>query len=121
MSDWRIDIDSRRWPVVLTMHGIDYCMSIPDAMALLRAAPKMGARWDDVRRDGEGTARANIDGQCLAVVYGRANGPSDDDSRKWEIWDRNVCKRSGRAESLQAAKDAADAALRAAGWLLEEG
>ena len=47
MSAWRIDDDnSRKYRVVLHLHGVDHCMSVAQAMSLLRTAPKMAGAWE---------------------------------------------------------------------------
>lgn len=87
-------------------------------LALLRAAPRVAGEWEPPIPNPYpelGAARAGADGRCVAVVYGECRG---DDGRFWETYVDGKRAASGKSPSLTAAKSAADAALRAAGWLL---
>lgn len=127
MTAWRIDDDnSRKYRVVLHLHGIDHCMSVSDAMSLLRTAPKMAGKWPPAPGPGCGAMRADLNDRIVAVVFGALNV---DGTHEWAAYDPSPKVGSmsagpikrGSAATLAEAQHAADAALRAAGWLLEEG
>ena len=119
MSAWRIDDDnSRKYRVVLHLHGVDHCMSVAQAMSLLRTAPRLAGRWTPPHGSpaGCGAMRSDAQGKCIAVVFGE-QWPLG--THAWASYDEPTTR--GHAKTRQEAQDAADAALRAAGWLLEEG
>ena len=112
MSAWRIDDDnSRMYRVVLHLHGVDHCMTVAQAMPLLRTAPKMAGAWEKFAPSGGTMLRFGPDGGSVAAA--RSDG-------YWSVRSSRVTEH-GTAADVDAAMHAADAALRAAGWLLEEG
>ena len=114
MSAWRTDDNSRKYRVVLHLHGVDHCMSVGQAMSLLRTAPKMAGKWEmSDGADGERTAfRDDTHGKSAAVAWY---------SSLMGAWYAETPAGIVQGNTLAEAQDAADAALRAAGWLLEEG
>lgn len=111
---WRIEpLDTER-PVRIIIGGIGYCLTITDAMSLLRTAPKMAGKWEHGARDYDGAPtskrRDSFGHVVAAVVVG---------SERW--W---ACAPDFDMTDMTIDDDGralCDAALRAAGWLLEEG
>ena len=106
------------YPVLLCMPGMDYSMTVGQAMSLLRTAPRLAGRWTPPHGSpaGCGAMRSDAQGTCIAVVFGE-QWPLG--THAWASYDEPTTR--GHARTRQDAMDAADAALRAAGWLLEEG
>jgi len=114
---WRIDADnSRKYRVVLHLHGVDHCMSVAQAMALVGSAPRLAGPWTPPHGSpaGCGAMRSDAHGKCVAVVFGE-QWPLG--THEWAAYEPTT---RGRSETWQEAQDAADAALRAAGWVLDD-
>lgn len=125
--NWRIDDTDPTRPVHLNLGGpYPLRLTITEAMSLLRTAPKMAGAWPPASGPGCGAMRADLNDRIVAVVFGALNV---DGTHEWAAYDPSPKVGSmsagpikrGRAATLAEAKQAADAALRAAGWLLEEG
>lgn len=113
MSDWRINEGSRH-PVVLTLGDVEHCMTVARAMALVASAPKLAGAWEQIEsRPGEQWQRRGAGGSSVAYAAGGAGA-------WWRAYDGPVLY-GDDAASLAAAKAAADAALREAGWVLDDG
>lgn len=114
MSDWRID-EGSRYPVTLTLGGADHRMTVARAMALVAGAPKMAGAWHAVPSDEPTLTRR--DGRDTPLAYVHRGG------REQLWWWRafSGAMQGGPCATLDEAKAAADAALRAAGWVLDDG
>jgi len=112
VSVWRIDDTDPACPVHILLAGpcaFPLRLTITEAMSLLRTAPKMATAWE-YRDESPVWRRRDMHGNEVAAVFAFAG-----------VWWRRVDDMNGsESESVEAARDAADAALRAAGWLLEE-
>ena len=113
---WHIDDTDPTRPVRLALGGpYPLRLTVTEAMSLLRTAPKMAGKWVPVvdgaqRRDAAGVVAAEVWLQSINKTGG-------------ETWIGRMMSvaRDVSGSTQQEAQDAADAALRAAGWLLEEG
>ncbi len=117
---WRIDDDnSRKYRVVLHLHGIDHCMSVGEYMRLMRDAPKSAGAWEYRTHDGEhyGAVRWDVRGVQVADVWHQ----STHYETGIECWGARTHAGTASGVSLADAMAEADRVLRAAGWLLEEG
>lgn len=113
MSAWRIDDTDSACPVHLNLGGpYPLRLTVTEAMSLLRTAPKMAGKWERFVSSGETMLRLGIDGMSVAAA--RADG-------YWSVRSSKIGTEHGTAADVEAAMQAADAALRAAGWMLEEG
>ena len=112
---WRIDDTDPTRPVRLALGGpYPLRLTVTEAMSLLRTAPKMAGKWETSDgADGERTAfRDDTHGKSAAVAWY---------SSLMGAWYAETPAGIVQGNTLAEAQDAADAALRAAGWLLEEG
>lgn len=112
---WRIDDTDPTRPVRLALGGpYPLRLTVTEAMHLLRTAPKMAGKWETSDgADGERTAfRDDTHGKSAAVAWY---------SSLMGAWYAETPAGIVQGNTLAEAQDAADAALRAAGWLLEEG
>ena len=119
MAEWRIG--NGKHCVILDLGREEYALTVAQAMELVWSAPRLGGPWEQHEPCDEcGCARSAVDGSALAVVYGRVNG-TEDDERRWQVWNGKEYVAHGRGNTKAEAKAAADAALRAAGYLLDDG
>ncbi len=112
---WRIDDTDPTRPVRLALGGpYPLRLTVTEAMSLLRTAPKMAGEWETSDgADGERTAfRDDTHGKSAAVAWY---------SSLMGAWYAETPAGIVQGNTLAEAQDAADAALRAAGWLMEEG
>lgn len=123
---WQVDDTDPTRPVRLDLGGpFPLRLTVAEAMSMLRTAPKMAGKWPPAP-PGCGAMRADLNDRIVAVVFGALNV---DGTHEWAAYDPSPKVGSmsagpikrGRAATLGEAQQVADAALRAAGWLLEEG
>lgn len=119
---WQVDDTDPTRPVHLNLGGpYPLRLTITEAMSLLRTAPRLAGRWD-MRLDDDGTAfgafRYTATGVVAVEVWHQSTN-----YQGAQVWIARGASlpRDVAGATLRGAQDAADAALRAAGWLLEEG
>lgn len=96
------------WNVVA--HYERHRFTFSEYVAFLRAlkdAPKVAGAWFHA---GVGASRTDPHGNAAALA---------NDNGGWEVWSGSRRTHHGRADSLTSAKAAADAVLKAEGWLLD--
>lgn len=123
MAEWTVNKGSR-YPVELRIGGTEFCLTVAQAMDLLRGAPKLAGRWERVRSSitPDGTSWKRLS----ALVGGQPKGGGNTAAmahenmmRSFTSWNYETSKHTGH-RNIEDAKAAADAALRAAGWALDD-
>jgi hypothetical protein len=113
MADERWRTTDGPYPVLLCMPGMDYSMTVGQAMALVRAAPRLAGPWE-VRRD-EHASRYDAHGAIVAKVWHQST-----DASGRECWVARTAVGDVAGVSLADAMVRANEALRAAGWVLDD-
>jgi hypothetical protein len=113
-------IDERHHHVTISASPTEFWRSLTPSqtMRLLQCAPRVVSHWRRLYPEPQyGAARKRPDGSAAAIIFGRWNGPGD--QRRWETYtDDGMPIARGECTSFDIACDAADAELRAAGFIL---
>ncbi len=104
LTDWHGELDVTDRP------GVFWSSLTPSQiLELLKIAPRVAGPW--IYDEDGGAERVGDDGLTLVYACLDWNGEGP-------VWTSDRFRQSGKAASFEAARDAADVAMRTAGWLL---